>query len=460
MGVAGMNHVVDRREAGELCQGGVVSRFDVVVVGAGSAGAVLAARLASPVRSVLLLDAGPGAPGERSPEGLVGSDFFGAAQVPGRTWPGTTASRSRGAAPTPYLHGRGLGGSSAINGMVADLGIPEDYDDWVAAGAPGWGWTDLAPWFGRTRLAMHQASDAEMGPLGTDLISAMPGRARRVLLTRDAAGRRVSTGEAYLSTPQPGLTARSEATVVTLIIHGRHVAGVRLDDGSEIEAAEVVVAGGAIESPLLLLRSGIDTPGIGENLSDHPGFGIVVRNGAGPVGDRRPAIAAGARLTSGEEPADLQLLALEHSGGEGPGSAMLLVGLMKTYSRGTVRLGASGAADIDLDMLDDERDVRRLHSGVDQAYALLQRAPLSAWVPSTERPASADDLRAGLGGYYHAAGTCALGTVLDPACRVRGYERLRVCDASIMPSLPRAGPHLSIVAMAERLAAMIAGETS
>jgi 5-(hydroxymethyl)furfural/furfural oxidase len=167
-------------------------------------------------------------------------------------------------------------------------------------------------------------------------------------------------------------------------------------------------------------------------------------------------------------PADLQLLPLDHLGPSAPGLGLLMVALMHVHSEGRVRLaaagdGSAGAAPTDpaveLDLLSDERDERRLRAGVEVAVRTLDHPAFRAIVDVEPPPIEGPALRAVLGDYVHASGTCRMGAphddeaVVDPACRVIGYTGLRVCDASVLPDLPRANPHLTIVVVAERLAA-------
>ena len=445
-------------------------RYSHIIVGAGSAGAVLAARLSQrPECQVLLLESGPDHTSDHTPPAVSGNSFFDALAEPGRSWPELLATRTEHQGATVYQRGRGVGGSSSVNAMVTIPGIPEDYDRWEQLGATGWNWASLSPWFARTSLVTSLAGAHETGPVNSALLAALPGRAGPVPLSRTAAGRRMSTNDCYLE-PARGranLAIRGDSHVDRLLFEGRRAVGVRLVDGTEFESDEVFVCAGAIHSPALLLRSGVEpaspdggaSGGIGDGLKDHAAFPVALELADGIDWDPTALpISVLARMSSGESPADLQMLAMNHLGPAVPRVGLIMVALMEVRSRGTVRLASNDAlADpvVNFDLLSDPVDERRLRSGIAQLERVLEHPEVRRLGHAAVPPTDPVGLRASLGDYVHASGTCAMGRVVDEHCRVYGYGALRVCDASVFPDLPRANTHLTTVVVAERLASML-----
>lgn len=430
----------------------------VVIIGAGSAGAVLAARLSErPDRHVTLLEAGPDHRAAETPPEISGPSFALAKELPDRHWAHLMATRAPGQEPRVYTRGRGVGGSSAINALVALPGHPDDYDEWERVhGCAGWGWNDVAPWFARTSLVVHRAARAEWGPVNRALADAVPEATHGVELTRDSAGRRVSVNDAYLEPARErrNLEVRGDALVDVVLFEGRRAVGVRLVDGSELEADLVIVSAGAIHSPALLLRSGVDTPGVGEGLHDHPSvaFPVLLREPA-PMGSL--SVGTLAQLSSGAEPQDLQLLAIDAIEATMPTLGLVMVALMRSHSRGSVRLASTDPTVdpvVDFAMLADERDWVPLRVGLDIAERVMTSPAMTGLGDIVPTATDIASVRAALGDYVHAAGTCAMGRVVDTACRLIGYEGVMVCDASVMPVAPRANTHLPTVMIAERIA--------
>ena len=462
-------------------------RRRVVVIGAGSAGSTVARRLLDAGRDVVLVEAGPDVV-EGVPSGLVSPSFFDALGEPGRTWSELVARRVAGQEERFYARGRGVGGSSAVNAMIGLWGEADDYDRWERDhGCEGWSWSDVRPVFTRLPIPLRTPRPDEIGPIGRAVADI--GRAAtwvehvgpgavgplgrdigRCRLTQHPDGRRASAFDVYVEPVREhdGLSIRADVVVDRLLFSGGRAEGVGLADGSVIDADAVVVAAGAIETPRLLQRSGIENPAIGRGLQDHAAatFTVAVRESVEPSS---LAVGVVGRFSSGLAPADLQILPIDHLGPETPGLAVVNVALMNVHSRGRV-----DATSVDFDMLSDDRDMEALVRGVSEVRRWFDDGPLRNVVAAVfvddqgtrledlgdDHRSLRDWIRRVTGDYVHAAGSCTMGrrgeSVVDSRGKSWDRSGLWIADASIMPRLPRANTHLPTVMVAERVAAFVA----
>jgi choline dehydrogenase len=461
-----------------------VSRYDVLVLGGGTAGCVLAARLSEdPDRSVCLVEAGP----DYGPyaEGRWPEDMLDARSLPmSHLWERETDDRSSSRA-------RIVGGCSAHNACVVAWGSRADYDAWGEA----WTFSALEPSLRRAEdmLRVRRDRAGELTPwhegllgaaakLGLPLLDdandldARDGAAPFPLNALDTV--RWNTAFAYLdeARARPNLTILSDTLVAAVALEGDRAVGADTD-GGRLLGATTILAAGAYGSPLVLLRSGIgpadelaalaiepiaDLP-VGRGLSDHPGLGLEWLPAPGLVLPEGPFYQAsvlirGCSTTCPDDTWDLQYLPWLSRHEDGTWEASMVAYLLDPRSRGQVRLRSQDprvAPSIDHGFLRDHRDLARLLDGV----VLGRRLAESAGAGPEVRPGSDADLEAyalaNVRGIFHPTGTCAMGSVVDDHCRVLGIDDLYVADASAIPTIPRANTNLSTVALAERLVELL-----
>jgi choline dehydrogenase len=386
-----------------------------VIVGGGTAGCVVAGALAGDGNcAVTLVEAGSG-DGRRLPVASTLADLA----VPGAIWSGADVLGPAGPAGR-YLQGRGPGGSSRVNGAIVA--------DPVAARAAG--------------LPIEQVTIDELGPVDRALLDA-DGRADRIHLVRQA-GRPTSVAEVFLAGPTRARLDRREALVDRVLVERERAVGVELVGGEVLPADGVVLTAGVLGTPAVLARSGlgIGRPGFGD-LVDHPAvvFDLTLRPGT--ASDPAALVTGVAVRTAG-----LELLALNHVG-DASGRGALLVGAPGAPRRGW----------IDLDRVADPGRLPAVRFApldisaaalFDDATALARRLlATSAFGAVVESFALADPAVAG--GYYHAVGSCPVGSVVDEYGAVIGVAGLFVADASALAPA-RAGPLVQVVAAAWRLA--------
>jgi choline dehydrogenase len=526
---------------------------DYVIVGAGSAGCVLASRLTeNPDVRVLLLEAGPPDTADEIHVPAAVARLF---QGP-FDWNYETVPQERAGGRAIYWpRGRVLGGSSSINAMIYIRGSRYDYDTWRDEyGCAGWGYTDLLPYFlrsesnSRGESAFHGAT----GPLSVQDLHYKSGLTQAFIDSARACGQpanndfngaqqdgvgyyqvtqkggcRWSAADAYLhpAAARPNLEILTDTLVTSVEIEGGRAVGVRyLRRGVEEVAwaeAEVILCAGTIGSPQLLMLSGIgpadhlrdlnipvlaESPGVGANLSDHPIVPALwstprergLWEQAGPRNLLRWQLTHSGPMTSNlaecggfwrSDPSlpapDIQWHVLpapfQHYGLTDPAvrAISVLITLVAVGSRGRIRLHSSDPRHkpaIDPMYLSDMADLDPLLRGIALAREFAAARPLSKICKTELAPGDAvrsetdliDWIRGDLGTIYHPVGTCAMGgdsmlaaskltSVVDTELRVRGVERLRVVDASVLPTVPRGNTNAPVIAIAERAADLISG---
>lgn len=499
-----------------------------IVIGAGSAGSVVARRLADAGHDVTVLEAG----GEDRNPAIHDPSRMGELWHSPDDWDYFTVPQPHAAGRRLHLpRGKVLGGSHALNAMIWVRCAPADYDDWAALGNDGWAWSDVLPVyraierFAGGASALHGAEglldvtdDYPLDPIQESIVAAaveeglehnpdyngehLDGVSQEQITVRD--GRRLNTYLAYLKPVRDRVDVRVGCWVHRLLIEtgdgNPRVVGVEFEQDGRVEqlrADEVVLCAGALDSPRILLRSGIgpadeltavgidplvDLPGVGKNLHDHL-LSPVIFGTEREVGAPREGVSVTqSHLFWRSDPAldrpDTQPIhfsvPMYQDGMTGPGDGFsLMAGIVSPKARGSVTLSGPGAHDpllIDLDALGHPDDLASLVASVRQCRRIGARPALAAWGAIEVHPGAEvgddgleDYVRSTAVTYHHQVGTCAMGVddraVVTPRLRVHGVDGVRVADASIMPTITTGNTNAPAVLIGERAAAFIlAGE--
>jgi choline dehydrogenase len=495
---------------------------DTIVVGSGPSGCAIAAKLAAgSSRNVLLLEAGPDYGAHDS--GRWPAELLDYTYMPGESH--SWNYRSAGALGTPNLsleRARVMGGCSAHNGCAAVWGHRADFDGWAAHGNPGWDAESILPFFISANATMHvrPANDNEITPWHRACVAAGPGAGFPILPTINdfdadlgitfgeinvAQGIRWNSGFAYLDPLRsaPNLVIVGDTLVDRVIVENGRAVGVDVitPAGPErIDAPEIILAGGAYGSPLVLLRSGIgnvaeltaleipvvlDLPGVGENLQDHTASNIGFDGTPELVAAMDAFVAGGgiareegtivlAKSSLCETAFDLHLYPIGSRSRGGGWVFAIYTAIMTPKSRGSVKLSArdpEALPIIDHQYFGDEAgaDLAVLIEGLEFARALGNSEPLRSLAGAESSPTAGLRDRDSLKTYlrvnsthdFHPAGSCKMGPASDPEAvvdhtgKVHGIDGLYVGDVSIMPEVTRANTNIPAAVIGERIAAFL-----
>ncbi|MFJ6834446.1 GMC family oxidoreductase [Streptomyces sp. NPDC091209] len=500
--------------------------YDYVVIGGGTAGSVIASRLTeNPDVTVAVIEGGPSDVGRddvltlRRWMGLLGGEL---------DYDYPTTEQPRGNSHIRHSRARVLGGCSSHNTLIAFKPLPSDWDEWEAAGAKGWGAVSMEGYYARLLNNIVPVDEKDRNAIARDFVDA----ARSALDVPRVEGfnrqpftegvgffdlayhpennKRSSASVAYLHPvmdERPNLTLLLETWAYGLELEGTRVTGVHVrtkDDEEVLVRArnEVLLCAGAVDSPRLLLHSGIgpagdleeldipvvhDLPGVGENLLDHP-ESVIVWETNGPIPENSAMDSdAGlfVRRDPGQPGPDLMFHFYqipftdnpERLGYERPAHGVSMTpNIPKPRSRGRLYLtSADPAVKPALDFRyftdEDDYDGRTLVDGIKIAREIAAAEPLAGWLKREVCPGPGITGDEELGAYarrvahtvYHPAGTCRMGelsderAVVDPELRVRGLDGIRIADASVFPTMPAVNPMIGVLMVGEKAADLIGG---
>ena len=507
--------------------------FDYIVIGAGSAGSAVAGRLAERGHAtILVLEAGGRA---GWPWGTMPAGIEHLLADPSCQWGfETVPQRGLGGRCLALPQGRLVGGTSAINGMLYVRGHRLDYDDWAGAGCAGWRFADVLPYFIRAEGNREHADalHGTSGPLSVSAQRQVNAYSRMFIAAGTRAGlgfnpdfngvaqdgiglfqatiedgKRCSAARAYLRR-RPNLEVRTGSAVERIMIDGGRAGGVAYRRGARLHHVsarrEIILSGGAFNSPRLLMLSGIgaagalgrlgivpllDRPDVGRNLQDHVSVFAVaeVKESAGTYDGQDRGLAAlrnglryfahrsgpaasvgweaGAFLHSakGLDRPDIEMhfipFGLDRPDTPRPGITFNVSNL-RPFSRGSVMLASADPAQpplIDPAWLTDERDLQPLRAGLEHARRIAGQSPLRERIGELHVPGEVDEyIRAHAGSDFHFGGTCRMGededAVVDAQLRVRGIDGLRIADCSVMPRLVGGNTNAAAIMIGERCA--------